>query len=116
LILNDHSKYNSEGHIRKNGFYYDLFDKNAMKKQENGGITLLESRSVPVQDEAYFQFFWPSNTCLDYSWQSCVPKYLIYSNFCNGNLLLKRYCEYAGTPLKDNYQKIVEIFLKIIIF
>jgi hypothetical protein len=28
---------------------------------ENGGIMLLESSSVPVQDEAYFENFWPSN-------------------------------------------------------
>jgi hypothetical protein len=42
---------------RKSVIYCDLFEKNAIKNQENGGIMLLESRSVPVQDEAYFQIF-----------------------------------------------------------
>jgi hypothetical protein len=41
--------------------------KMQLKIRKNEGTMLLESRSVPVQDEAYFQDFWPSDICLGYS-------------------------------------------------
>jgi hypothetical protein len=57
----------------KSGFYWDLREqKNGIKNQENVGTMLLESRSVPVQDDTYFQDFWPSDLCLGYGNKSRI--------------------------------------------
>jgi hypothetical protein len=53
------SNITKEDIFEKTGFYCDLFEKkkNAIENQDNGRIMLLESRSITVQDEAYFQHF-----------------------------------------------------------
>jgi hypothetical protein len=43
--------------FEKGGIHWDFLEKNAIENQENGGTMMLDSSSVPVEDEAYFQIF-----------------------------------------------------------